>query len=124
MTGYTHIDAACARCGARIVDGPGDRDKLQTQVRNALGVLREDGVFALYLYLQYRFKEGGEVIWKEIKDLWCDPSFGPLLGGQGADREQVIALTESLDALLLARKVAERALVYALYGLRAGEGPT
>ena len=93
--------------------------RLGTIIRNALGVLREDGVFAFYLFLRYRWEDGGKVIWPQLKALWQNDAIGPLLTGAGSDRDQVIALTDDLQALLLARDVAERTLVYALYGLRA-----
>lgn len=118
------IEAKCAACGAKIAAGDHkvDSKRLQTLVRNGLGVMRTDGLYAFYLYLQYRKKEGGELIWREIKALWSAPEgLGPLPGAARADDTQaVIALTENLENVLLARKLTERALVYALYGLRAG----
>ncbi len=119
-----NVETKCAHYGSLIVDQATDRKKVETVTRNALGVLREDGLFAFYLYLQYRSKEGGGLVWKQVKALWQDSAVGPLMSGDGndqqTDREQVIALTGDLNDLLLAREVAERALVYALYGLRAG----
>ncbi len=126
---YQHLEAVCAQYGNKIEsrkDEAKDVSRLQTILRNALGVLREDGVFAFYLFLQYRAKkdargkdEGGGIIWDEIRQLWRNDAVGPLLTGKGSDRDQVVALTNDLQALLLAREVAERTLVYALYGLRA-----
>ncbi len=115
-----NIETRCAHYGSLIVDRAPDRKKVETVTRNALGVLREEGIFAFYLYLQYRSKEGGGLIWEQVKGLWQDEAVGPLMSSDGSDREQVIALTGDLNDLLLAREVAERALVYALYGLRAG----
>lgn len=115
------LEAVCARYGSKIENRQKeakDPKRLQTIIRNALGVLREDGVFAFYLFLQYRKGEGGGVIWDEICSLWQNPSVGPLLKAPGGKAE-VIALTDDLQALLLAREVAERTLIYALYGLRA-----
>ena len=122
MGDYLSIEARCAHYGSKIVRNKGTPDKakkLETTVRNALGVLREDGVFAFYLYLHYRWGEGGEIIWKQVEALWQDESFGPLLPKDGEERDRLIELTDDLEALLLARRVAGQALVYALYGLRA-----
>lgn len=119
---YRHLEAVCARYGSEIVQRKGgdkEAKRLETILRNALGVLREDGVFAFYLFLRYRWEDGGKVIWPQLKALWQNDAIGPLLTGAGSDRDQVIALTDDLQALLLARDVAERTLVYALYGLRA-----
>ncbi len=128
----TNMEARCAHYGSEIVKnrGPKERAKrLETITRNALGVMREEGLFAFYLYLKYRGlkrkagggqeDEGGHLVWNQVKALWQDEAIGPLLGGEGDDREQVIKLTEGLYDVLLAREVTERALVYALYGLRA-----
>ena len=123
MGNHTNIEARCAHYGSQIVKNKAqakDPKRLETITRNALGVMREEGLFAFYLYLQYQKKDGGKVIWDQVKALWRDEAVGPLLSGGGGDREQVIALTEDLNDLLLAREVAERALIYALYGLRAG----
>ena len=124
-----NVEARCAHYGSQIVRNKSmakDPKRLEAVVRNALGVLRNDGIFAFYLYLQYRSRkdkggkeEGGKLTWSQVQNLWTDGEIGPLLSGNGDIRDQVIALTEDLNALLLARKVAEQTLIYALYGLRA-----
>lgn len=118
----TNLETLCARYGSQIVEHKEKAkspERLQNVLRNALGVMREQGTFAFFLYLQYQKKDDGGVIWDQIKGLWQCEALGRLLG-QGADRQAVIDLTDDLNDLLLARQVAERALVYALYGLRAG----
>ncbi|HFD38240.1 MAG TPA: hypothetical protein ENJ31_00095, partial [Anaerolineae bacterium] len=90
MSDYTHLEPLCAHFGSRIVAADGvDSSRLQTIVRNALGVMREEGLFAFYLYLRYRWEDGGKVIWPQIRGLWREEAVGPLLGG-GDDREAVI----------------------------------
>ena len=129
------IEAHCARYGSQIEQNRGpekEAKKLEATTRNALGVLREEGLFAFYIYLGYRWKEGGHVIWPQVWGLWGDQAIGPLIkksesNDQNKDpkeqwrqsREHVITLTENLNDLLLAREVTERTLIYALYGLRA-----
>lgn len=119
----SNMEAICAKHGSEIVKKKPrkkeDAKKLETVVRNSLAVMREEGLFAFYLFLRYRWKEGGKVIWPQIKALWNQDSVGGLLSGKGDDRDQVIELTENLNDILLAREITERALVYALYGLRA-----
>ena len=117
-----NLDALCARYGSAIVDQRGSQEeakKTETTTRNALGVMREQGVFAFYLFLQGQWKAGGDKVWGQVEQLWQDPAVGRLLATQGEPRDNVIALTKNLSDLLLARKVAERMLVYALYGLQA-----
>lgn len=123
---YQQLEAVCAQYGSKIEqrkDEAKDDSRLQAIIRNALGVLREDGVFAFYLFLQYRKKDSGGVIWDEVLHLWQNEAVGPLMKevkNEQEARAEVIALTDDLQALLLAREVAERTLIYALYGLRAG----
>lgn len=119
---HPNIEALCAKYGSEIVKKRGEKKepkKLETVTRNALGVMREEGLFAFYLYLQYRWKEGGKIVWPQIAALWQNKGIGPLVSSPSVNREQVIALTGNLNDLLLAREVTERALIYALYGLRA-----
>ena len=116
-----NIEPRCAYYGSQIAEATEvDSKRLQTIVRNSLGVMREEGLYAFYLYLRYRWSEGGRAIWPQIKNLWEDEAVGPLWPEVEEDRDGVISITEDLHDLLLAREVAERALVYALYGLRAG----
>jgi hypothetical protein len=120
--GYRNLDALCAHFGSQIVEKRGpekEAKRLETVTRNALGVMREQGVFAFYIFLQNQLNDGGRTIWGQVKKLWQNEAVGPLLGTGGGDRDKVIALTDNLNDLLLARKLAEQALVYALYGLRA-----
>lgn len=117
-----NIEPRCAHFGSQIVQNKGavrDPKRLETIVRNALGVMREEGLYAFYLFLEYRWEEGGKVIWPQVRALWQDQAVGPLWPAGRGDNEGVIALTDDLHDLLLARQVAERALIYALYGLRA-----
>jgi hypothetical protein len=116
------IEATCASYGGTITGDTSEaRKKLQTLVRNAMAVMREQGVYAFYLFLQYRAGQGGDTIWHAVRNLWSDADLGPILPGGTDDRQRIIQLTEDLDSLLLARQVAERTLTYALYGLRAGD---
>lgn len=118
--GYRSMEACCARFGSQIVqDKKGvDAKDLETITRNALAVMREEGLFAFYLYLQYRKDKGGQVIWDGVKALWQSGEGGQLLGTDD-ERAALIALTENLHDVLLARQLAERMLTYALYGLIA-----
>ena len=119
--GYRSMEAYCARFGSQIVQSKAQVDPkdLETITRNALAVMREEGLFAFYLFLCYRWEKGGNVIWPQIKALWQSDAVGRLLGAGSDDREGLIALTKNLHDILLARQLAERTLTYALYGLLA-----
>ena len=118
---YDNLDALCAQAASQMV-GATQTDDLKTlegTTRNALAVMREQGLYAFYIFLRNKSAEGGEQVWKLAKQLWQNQALGPLLPERGSADERIIALTQDLDDLLLARQLAERALVYALYGLRA-----
>jgi hypothetical protein len=116
------VESKCAACGSAIVQdqfSQANRKKVETTVRNSLGVLRTDGLYAFYLFLKYKKDDGGEKILEKITALWREDEIGPLLDGRGSRTDQVIRLTENLQDVILTRQVTERALVYALYGLRS-----
>lgn len=120
MSNYTHLESLCAHFGGQIAQNKNqvkDPKRMETIIRNAAGVMRKEGVFAFYLYLRYRWSEGGKVIWPQIRSLWREKAVGPLLDDED-ERDAIITLTDNLSKLLLARQLAERALIYALYGLR------
>ncbi len=115
------MESVCAETGRKITERFGNKKakKAETIVRDGLGVARVDGMYALYLYLRYKDKDGGLKIWEEISSLLKTAEVGSPLGtAKGDDVEKVIEMTESLYKVLLARQLCERALTYALYGLR------
>ena len=115
-----NLDVLCARYAQQIVeDKPGNVEikKLTTILKNAIGVMREDGLFAFYLFLKYKNEEGKH-IWSKIIKLWKDNETHLV---DEDDESQVIKLTENLSDIFLARRITERTLVYAYYGLRSHE---
>lgn len=124
-----NLDAECARCGAQICGSiVGDKEKVITLCRNALGVLQEEGVYAFFIYLKWKKDEGGKFIWPKIIDLLKKPEIGILINtintnGCGFNNDVENALidkTQNLNILLMMRKLMSKSLTYALYGLRGG----
>lgn len=113
------MESLCASTGRQITSKPFEKSaNAQSIVRNAMGVMRVDGMYALYLYLNSK-KQDGKEIWGEISELLKNPLVGsPLSTAFGTDEEKLIKMTEDLYKVLLARQLCERALTYALYGLR------
>jgi hypothetical protein len=126
----TNLDALCAQCAQKIVKLSGaTRDKdLENHLRNALGVLQEDGFYAFHLFLRYRKldrqstgpKDKAWRVWPELEELLQKPELGAPL--QGAGEKAVIQMTGDLQNLLLAKQLTERTLIYALYGVRSLPG--
>lgn len=138
-----NLDTLCAQRGQEIVKdvaGNGalpknDKAKLEGTITKSLGVLQEDGVYALFLFLDY-FKQrsenkinppGGaeikvsEKIARRAKELLRDTNVSLLnqpTGGQD-DFSALRELTNTLDSLLLARQMLEQMLIYARYHAKA-----
>lgn len=120
-----NLDAACAKLGARIASSA--TKDTENSITKALGVLEEQGVYALFLYLHAREKNPwGEAASRElVAFLRQHPSAqDPLLGSNTNNNEPFEALQQlatDLDRLLFARDLLHRALVYARYHAKAAQ---
>jgi hypothetical protein len=128
-----NLDAACAKLGADLVSS-GNKDA-ENVITKALGVLEEQGIYAMFLYLVAREDS------KFVRDLIafmeerCE-----LQGGkqryetwtkakktlnEKASREAffqtLCGYANDLDKLLFARDLLHRALVYARYHAKAAQ---
>jgi len=73
----TNLDSLCAQHGYDIVRtvapngslSESDKSKLENTITKCLGVLQENGVYAFFLYLDYRKEEKGA---PEIRDKSLD----------------------------------------------------
>lgn len=125
----SNLDGRCAQSGYELVKGVAsngrlprsDKAKLENTITKSLGVLQENGVYALFLYLEYRLKEtGASQAKRQALDLLRHMDVG-LLEQNGDHFDAVRRLTEDLDSLLMARKLLEQMLVYARYHAKALE---
>jgi len=108
-------------------------EKVENLVTKALGVLQEQGVYALVLFLFSRTSKDEKSIapklraplYKLLREL---PQFeaNPELGGFGENPEAKKVLKffsdevcEHLDTLLLVKDLYEQTLIYARYGAKA-----
>jgi hypothetical protein len=119
-----NLDAACAKLGAKLASS-GDKDT-ENSITKALGVLEEQGVYALFLYLHAREKQWGPTTSDEIAlFLRQTPSKENALLGPNPNNGDVFAalqaLAADLDKLLFARDLLHRALVYARYHAKAAQ---
>lgn len=118
-----NLDAACAKLGAQLA-ASGNKDT-ENSITKALGVLEEQGVYALFLYLHAREKQWGETTSRELAAFLREqPSTqNALLGTDTSDEpfKALQALAGDLDKLLFARDLLHRALVYARYHAKAAQ---
>lgn len=127
------LDMKCAEYGNKIIEGIGnasEKNKIESMITKALGVLQEDGLYAFALYSKAKSGEENteKNTEKKTAKLLYDKTFELLktdtikiLTGNCNDlligiREN---LSSSLDKLFLAKELIERTLVYARYHAKA-----
>ncbi len=120
---FENLDLACAKAGKAIAEKPSK--ELENLITSALAVLEEQGVYALFLYLDKgatgkKKKElAKDVIPKLHKFLRATPKQSPLLStGKDDNFAALQELGGNLDDLLLARDLIRQSLVYARYHAR------
>lgn len=119
---FENLDLACAKTGQAIAEKPSK--ELENLVTSALAVLEEQGVYALFLFLETRggdvAKTIGKTIGQRVRELLRKtPRQAPLLPGDGNVFALLQSMSEDLDKLLLARDLLRQTLVYARYHVRA-----
>ena len=125
--GITNLDSLCAQRGYEIVrmvapNGSlpkSDRAKLENTITKSLGVLQENGVYAFFLYLDYRSGEKGAPETKSQTLSLLRHTEVNLLSSDSNHFQAVQQLTNELDNLLLARQLLEQTLIYARYHAKA-----
>lgn len=119
-----NLDYKCMEYAQRF---PKDKDA-ENNLRKVLGVLQEDGVYAMFLWLEDKDKENNirkklvELLNEsEVKqhllddsDNFSDDSFTKFC-------KKLSEATQDIDKLLFMKKLLERTLTYALYHAKIGE---
>lgn len=119
-----NLDCVCMEYAQNItVDADVD---LENNLRKTLGVLQEDGVYAMFLWLENK-KEGNvrrklvEMLNKrEIRKHLLDERFNE--DNFKAFCGQLKKVSCDLDKLLFVKKLFERTLIYALYHAKIKKG--
>jgi len=104
-----NLDYICIKHAQQL---PGD-EKI---FRKALGVLEEDGVYAMFLWLERNQKKtiinGFCRLLNDIKDYICVDEFEEDFNGFAENLKEVAS---DLESLILVKKILQRTLIYALY---------
>ena len=127
-----NLDYECMKYGQKIINSIDKSDnkkvkELENNLRKALGVLQEDGVYAMFLWLES--KNEGKNIRKILirllnesdirKHLLTNSSNFPADFSKFCEKLREIA--RDIDKLLFMKKLLERTLIYALYHAKIGE---
>ena len=114
---FENLDLACAKAGKDIAAKPSK--ELKKLVTDALAVLEEQGVYALFLFLKTRNDKGTTEKLHEF--LKKTPRQVPLLSGDADLFISLQGMANNLDKLLLAHDLLRQSLVYARYHARLPE---
>lgn len=115
----TNIDYWCIKTGQEIGKVT-DKNILQ----KSLGVLQEDGVYAMFLWLEKKDKNSN--IRKKFVELFKEEHLEPYFGAHFKLESDdflsfcnaITEITEDIDKLLFMKKIIERTLTYAYYHAR------
>ena len=132
-----NLDYRCMECAQKIVNSidKGDSKKmkeLENNLRKALGVLQEDGVYAMFLWLEKNAsdirKELVEFFNKEYEKTKIKLSNYFLDGNKSFSQNfdefcnDLREVAKDIDKLLFMKKLLERTLTYALHHAKGKEG--
>lgn len=118
-----NLEPICARFGRRIIDGREALKDQENTITKALGVLAENGIYAMCVFLLTCKEEnyGRRVLTIHLAGLWQE--LGLINCGQHNAAAMLTQVGETiandLPRLILARKVTENALVFARYHAKA-----
>lgn len=116
-----NLDYICIKYGQQMHKD----ERSESIIKNALGVLKEDGVYAMFLWLETKGKE----INRKIIPLLNEDAIRKILL-KGSDRfpddfnklmGTLKDIAQDIDKLLLMKKLLERTLTYALYHSKINE---
>lgn len=119
-----NLDYICMQCAQKI-DVNSDRN-LANHLRKALGVLQEDGVYAMFLWLEDKEKKR---VREELIDMLNRPEIRECLLEDSSSFpdsfkefcERLRDVARDIYKLLFMKRLIERTLIYSLYHAKAGE---
>ncbi len=120
-----NLEPICAQCGHDMIDEPANAQEQENIITNALGVLAENGLYAMSVYLLSCNKAdyGARVLTRHLKALWQREELGLLPPNGMNSAAEVLggvrAIAEDLPKLIFCRKVTEQAMIFARYHAKA-----
>lgn len=120
---FENLDLSCAKAGKAIAERPSD--DLCKVLTDALAVLEEQGLYAIFLYLEKavsgrKKEELAQDVRKKLSTFLKEtPRQAPLLSDNADVFTSLPQMAEDLDKLLLARDLVRQTLIYARYHARA-----
>ncbi len=116
-----NLDYLCIKHAQKM---PRDKES-EIKIRKALGVLQEDGVYAMFLWINYK---NANVIIEKLVELLNEPKIkNKFLTSENFTKDfknlcnKLQKISENIDMLFFLKKILERTLTYALYHAKIGE---
>lgn len=109
-----NIDQICAKYSIKIVEEMkfnNDPKEIQNLVTKALGVLQQQGLYALGLFCKAENK--ADKILEKIIEMLCE--LGIMENSNEKDLSNISKLSERIHDLMFAIEIVEKALIYARY---------
>lgn len=118
-----NLDYICMECAQKI--NINSNKNLANNLKKALGILQEDGVYAMFLWLE----ENEESIRKGLTDLLNKSEIKKIFLADSSNFpddfkqfcEKLREIAKDIDKLLFMKKLIERTLIYSLYHAKIGE---
>ncbi|KXS44912.1 MAG: hypothetical protein AWU58_1109 [Methanohalophilus sp. T328-1] len=123
-----NLDYLCMKYGQNILESANIKKDDENVITKALGVLQENGPYALFLYLEEKKKKDSDIasniyssFIKLIKEDELKPFMAPPQGDKSIKEltDWLIEISKDIDKLFLFKKIMEQTLLYARYYAKA-----
>lgn len=118
----TNLDYVAAKTSQEICTKASKKDELENLATKCLGILKEDGVYALFLYLLSKDESDEKLMCKKlISSLNNEIEIEVQMSDKPDETLKLLkdALLTNLENLMLARQLFERTLTYVRYHAKA-----
>ena len=132
-----NLDYLCMKYGGRIAECEGKKTDKENLITKALGVLQENGPYAMFLYLESQKGEKGVVnkckteilmLFREEKLLANSLGVTKSVPENNAEFKDIIEwlrdVSSDLDCLLFFKQICQQVMLYARYHVKALEEET
>jgi len=123
-----NLEPICAKWGRAMIEAPTAGNSLDDQantIAKTLGVLVENGLYAMGVFLLSSKNNayGARILTEHLTGLWQECNLFEIDEDEPLDKEMALAgiqdIAENLFKLLLAKKLAEQAMIFARYHAKA-----
>jgi len=117
----TNLDYVAAKTSQEICIEASKKDELENLATKSLGILNEDGVYALFLYLLSKDESDEKLMCQKLISSLKEVKIEVQISDKPDETLKLLkdALLTNLENLMLARQLFERTLTYVRYHAKA-----